>query len=259
MTFTFDKNITLTGTGIEPYIQLTVGENTEAEAGCTVGTAPTMELVCTYTVTEGEEDSDGIVVSSAIERPRKQIVGPLGQPVNSSNSGLATDANHQVDGIRPTLTTSGSDAPRTSTDGTKVILKFSKSLSAVVHTKITIQATVGATTQLALTSGATVNGSTVELTLTTPVTSNVPTLTVALDADAVTDLVGNGNSTLAATSLVNNFTPAEWDLTLTDTGGNAVTQLTEGGDSATAEVSITNNVRFSTAQTVTLKHGANPL
>ena len=32
-----------------------------------------------------------------------------------------------------------------------------------------------------------------------------------------------------------------------------MTQLTEGGDSATATVSITNNVRFSTAQTVTLQ------
>lgn len=250
VTVTFDKVITL-GTGtIDPYLSFYIGTE-EEDANCVVGT-DTATLICTETVAEGDEDSDGVRIPGGVSTVNKLVLGPLGQRANLSHSGLATDSNHKVDGIRPTLTTSGSDAPRTSTDGTKVILKFSKSLSAVDHTKITIQATVGATTQPASTSGATVNGSTVELTLTTPVTSNVPTLTVALDADAVTDLVGNGNSTLAATSLVNNFTLAEWELTLTDTGGNAVTQLVEGGPSATATVRITNSARFSTPQTVTL-------
>ena len=45
----------------------------------------------------------------------------------------------------------------------------------------------------------------------------------------------------------------EWRFTLRDSNGNNVTELTEGGDSATATVSITNNVRFGTAQEVTLK------
>ena len=48
---------------------------------------------------------------------------------------------------------------------------------------------------------------------------------------------------------------AEWEFTLTDSGGNDVTQLVEGGDAATATVTITNNVTFSTEQTVDLKWG----
>ena len=35
------------------------------------------------------------------------------------------DAGHKVDGIRPTLVTTGSDAPTTSTDGETVLLVFS--------------------------------------------------------------------------------------------------------------------------------------
>ena len=50
-----------------------------------------------------------------------------------------------------------------------------------------------------------------------------------------------------------------WSLTLTDPSGNAVTELTEGGAGATATISITNNVRFNTAQSVTLKWGGNDI
>ena len=50
-----------------------------------------------------------------------------------------------------------------------------------------------------------------------------------------------------------------WSLTLTDSNGNAVTELTEGGVGATATISITNNVRFNTAQSVTLKWGGNEI
>ena len=50
-----------------------------------------------------------------------------------------------------------------------------------------------------------------------------------------------------------------WSLTLTDSSGNAVTELTEGGAGATATISITNNVRFNTAQSVTLKWGGNEI
>ena len=39
-----------------------------------------------------------------------------------------SNANHLVDGIRPTLVTTGDDAPKTSTDGTKIILTFSENV-----------------------------------------------------------------------------------------------------------------------------------
>ena len=55
-----------------------------------------------------------------------------------------------------------------------------------------------------------------------------------------------------ATVTARSQTP-EWRFTLRDSNNNNVTELTEGGASATATVSITNNVRFSSAQTVTLQ------
>ena len=47
---------------------------------------------------------------------------------------------HKVDGIRPTLVTTGSDAPPPSTDGTKVILTFSETVRRVNRNLITIEA-----------------------------------------------------------------------------------------------------------------------
>ena len=44
---------------------------------------------------------------------------------------MAIDSGHKVDGSRPTLVTTGTDAPRTSTDGTQVILTFSEDVGSV--------------------------------------------------------------------------------------------------------------------------------
>ena len=74
---------------------------TPKPANCTAATNPTT-MVCSYTVA------------------------------------VAIDANHKVDGSRPTLVTTGAEAPTTSTDGTQVILTFSETLSSVDRTKITI-------------------------------------------------------------------------------------------------------------------------
>ena len=61
--------------------------------------------------------------------------------------------------------------------------------------------------------------------------------------------IGNGAE---ATATATTPMPT-WELTLTDSNGNAVTELVESGASATVTVRITNGVRFSTDQTVALK------
>ncbi len=109
------------------------------------------------------------------------------------------DAGHKVDGIRPTLVTTGSDAPTTSTDGETVLLVFSEDIGAVSHSDITIQANnVNLSTTM-----ASVAGTKVELTLTTALTDSTATLTVALAADAVEDTATNGILALAATGVTN--------------------------------------------------------
>ena len=61
--------------------------------------------------------------------------------------------------------------------------------------------------------------------------------------------IGNGaGATVTATTPM-----PTWELTLTDSTGNAVTELTEGGASATVTVRIAYGVTFTTAQTVTLE------
>ena len=69
---------------------------------------------------------------------------------------------------------------------------------------------------------------------------------------------GIGYSTESA---VTRTTPdPAWSFTLRDSSNTNVTQLVEGGDvRPRPRWSITNNVRFSTAQTVTLKWGVNDI
>ena len=78
VTFTFDKNITLSGMGTVPYFYLFIG-NAEPEPDCAVGTAPTTTMACTHTVGVGDEDTDGIEVGRGIGSIGQRIVGPLGQ------------------------------------------------------------------------------------------------------------------------------------------------------------------------------------
>ena len=63
VTFTFDKNITLIGMGISPYMFIDIGVEVK-EPDCVVGTAPTTTMACTHTVGVGDEDTDGIEVGS---------------------------------------------------------------------------------------------------------------------------------------------------------------------------------------------------
>ena len=215
VTFTFDKNITLTGSGTTaPYIEINIGTE-DKEVSCAVGTAPTKDVVCTHRVAAGEETANGIsVYASSIQQPHKQIVGPLGQQANTNHSGLAADSDHKVDGVRPELT-----GARASADKTKITLTFSEAIGSVDRTKITFDS--GGTT-LTHTAHST-TGAEVEITLTTALTAMDTNVTVALDADAVTDAVGNGNAVLPATAIVDETPP---ELSTATTPSNTAVLLT---------------------------------
>ena len=204
VTVTFDKNIEFSGTGSDPYLSLRVGTGETKESDCTIGTAPTKDLVCTYPVAGGDEDSDGVSVPSGTISPSntKLIVGPLGQNAVLTHSGLAADSDHKVDGVRPELT-----GARASADNMKIILTFSEALSAADRTKFTFDS--GGTT-LTTTGTAVIDTDTkltVTITLDTALTAMDTNVTVALAADAVTDIPGNGNAVLAATAIVDDTAP----------------------------------------------------
>ena len=192
-------------------------DGTAKAAACATGTNTTT-MACSYTVLAGDSAPDGVAIAAdKLTGGTIHATGVTTADADLDHSAVAIDAGHKVDGIRPTLVTTGADAPTTSTDGTKVILKFSEPLGSVDRTKITLEATVGMTTQTVLTSAARVipgDESRVELTLSTPVTSTAPTLTVELDADAVDDVPGNGNLALAATGVTNAVVSTATDATL---------------------------------------------
>ncbi|WP_420621973.1 Calx-beta domain-containing protein [Candidatus Poriferisodalis sp.] len=217
VTFTFDKNITLTDASPHTphiFLYLGIGFADEKEPECALGTAPTKVLACTHTVDEDDEDTDGIVVCGVAVQHFDRIVGPFGQIVDAHHSGITADSNHKVDGVRPTLT-----GARASADKSKITLTFSKAIGSVDRTKITF---LSGTTTLTTTADSTSDNE-VEITLTTALTATDTNVTVALAADAVTDAVGNGNAVLAATAIVDETAPT---LSETSTPSNTEVLLT---------------------------------
>ncbi len=192
VTFTFDKNITLRGAA---YIILDVGTS-EKEADCTVGTPPTKDLVCTHTVVEGELDDNGVSVQSDVSHLRRQFVGPLGQPADTTHSGLAADSDHKIDGIRPTLSRADADP----NDLTKVILTFSEAIGTVTQADITVKK---GTTDQTITAASidSTDATKVVVTLSAALLTTDTNVTVDLAADAVKDVPGNGIAEVVGTSV----------------------------------------------------------
>ena len=242
-TLTFDKDLTLGGSDTSrtpgfvtyqtDYAADTAGVD-HPEAGCAIGTN-TKTLVCTDTVNEGWYDTDGIAVNANAFSDLFSITyvaGPLGQRVNRDHSALPVDANHKIDGVKPTLTTTG-----VSSDDTKIILTFSENIGTVDRTKITLESGGTAVTATA----DSINEATVEITLTTALTAADTMVTVELDADAVTDVPGNGNDAVSsmAVSLVDNTGP-----TLTGAGTTSTTEILLSFDEALDSGSIPDKSQF---------------
>ena len=196
-TVTFSAAVDITGT---PQLELDF-DGTPKPAGCAAA-MNTTTMVCTYTVVENDSAPNGIAI--AANKLTGGTITATGSTTTAdlTHTAVAIDAGHKVDGSRPTLVTTGADAPTTSTDGTQVILTFSETLSTADRTKITIGIVGG---NVAQTSGASAAGTTVELDLSTFIDATVM-LTVALDADAVEDGASNGNLAVPATPVTNAIT-----------------------------------------------------
>ena len=194
-TVTFDNAVDITGT---PQLELDFDGSAKA-AGCATGTNTTT-MVCSYTVVEGDVAPDGVAIAANTLSGGTITATGSTTAADLDHSAVAIAAGHKVDGIRPTLVTTGSDAPTTSTDGTKIILTFSENVSSPLRARIIIKS---GTTTLTNTA-ATAAGTKVEVTLTTALTATSASLTVELSAGAVEDTPGsNGNLALAATPVTN--------------------------------------------------------
>ena len=207
-TLTFDKDLSLGGTDTSKtpgYIiyQTDYAADTASvdspEADCAIGTN-TKTIVCTGQVKVGWYDTDGIFVYANALEDQGQLshfAGPLGQRINRDHPALAVDSNHKIDGVKPTLITTGTGAPEASSDLSKIVLTFSEAIGSVDRTKITLMSGTNTLT----TTADSISGTKVEITLTTALTAADTAVTVELDADAVTDVPGNGIDAVSATAV----------------------------------------------------------
>ena len=235
-TVTFDASVDITGT---PQLELDF-DGTGKAADCAAA-MNTTTMTCSYDVEVNDSAPSGIVIAA-----NKLSGGTIVETGTTTAAVLdhvavAIDDDHKVDGIRPTLVTTGTDAPTTLTNGAGVILTFSESLRASVRANITIQA--GGVT-LPTTVAIHVNN-TVTVALTTPLTATATNLTVALAADAVEDLPGNGNLARAATTVINAVTAAPTVSSIAfNSAGNDNTFKTD--DAVTATVTFSASVTVDT-------------
>ena len=187
----FDQIVTVTGT---PEIELEIGTETKTATHDEVienMAAATSTVVFVYTVVEGDESTDGVVVRE------NSLTLPSGATIQNSeglNAELAHDEqsfvnDFNVDGITPDFETAVIDP---ATDGTTLVLTYSEDLfekDAPAGTDFMVEV-AGA---LNAVTGVVVDNETVELTLTTAVTttSGKVTLDYTPGANPIQDLAGN--------------------------------------------------------------------
>ena len=99
LTVTFSETVVVTGT---PQLRLRVGSRTRT-AGYLRGT-DTAVLVFGYEVAEGDEDTDGVSMeANSLTRNVGTIRDGADNNALLSHDGLAADARHKVDGVRPSF------------------------------------------------------------------------------------------------------------------------------------------------------------
>ena len=154
-TLTFNQAVDVTGS---PQITLTIGSSEKA-ASCAAATNTTT-VVCSYTVAQGNDAPDGVgVKANSLALNGGTIRKESSSTVNAflGHAEVAVDSQHKVDGIRPTLITTGADAPKISVDGTQAFLRFSEPLSSTDTTGFLIQSithgTNGAVTSATINAG----------------------------------------------------------------------------------------------------------
>ena len=232
-TVTLSEAVSLTGT---PQLELDVGAAPRT-ADCALA-ADTTKLECTYTIVADDEDTDGIAIeANKLSLNGASLSKTSGDPggVVLTHTAVAADSDHKVDGVKPTLSSANASG-----DLTKVVLTFSEAIGTVDNTKITVKK--GGTTEN--TTGAAIdstNSTKVEITLMTAFLSTDTNITVELDADAVTDVPGNGIDEVSsmAVSLVDTTPP-----TLTGAGTTSTTEILLSFDEALDSNSIPSTSQF---------------
>ena len=231
---TFSEAVTVTGT---PQLTLDVGgRNRTAEYS--EGSATT-QLLFTYTVASGDEDTDGIAVLA-----NSLALNGGAIRAGSTNAALthaALQANdHKVDGIAPTVTVGGE--PRTYVPPGRqfnVVFYFSEKVYGITDAEITV--TNGAADYVRATSGnATWPKYTRWDVIIVPAAEGP--VSVTLEAGAAADAYGNGNTAPDSALEVIAATPVTVEVARTTSGfaegGKSEFTVTRSGDNGAITVSL---------------------
>ena len=197
VTVTFSETVEVEGT---PQLRLRVGSRTRM-AGYLSGTG-TAALVFGYEVADGDEDTGGVSIEAGrIALNRGTIEDEAENAAELDHEALATQAGHQVDGVRPSFLSAA-------VDGSSLTLTYGEALdggSRPASGDFTVE--VGGSGRSV--TGMSISGSVVTLTLNPAVehgdtgirvSYTVPT---GVGANPIQDEVGNDARGLSSRSLTN--------------------------------------------------------
>ena len=209
-TVTFSAAVDITGT---PQLELDF-DGTPKAANCTAA-MNTTTMVCAYTVLENDSAPNGIAIAAnklTLNGGTITATGSTTLDAVLTHAALAINAGHKVDGVRPTLVTSGDDAPQTSVDGTQVIFTVSEDIGSISNGNLALDRgnvfiSAGAT--------STFSGKTVTVTLISIFTIQYDeTVTLGIIPGGVRDTAGNSMVRISDQAVTNKVPqpPASIDM-----------------------------------------------
>ena len=209
-TVTFSEAVDITGA---PQLELDFA-GAPKTANCAAATNTTT-MVCSRTVAENDFAPNGIAIAANKLTFNGGAITLNGAARTAvlTHSAVAIDPGHKVDGVRPTLVTTGNDAPQTSTDGTQVIYTFSEDIGSVTINSFNLEVDNGPNQQAGAT--ATISGRTVTVTLLPALTIQYgQAVKITLGAGSVRDAAGNNNPSVQRQAVTNKVPqpPASIDM-----------------------------------------------
>ena len=195
VTVTFSETVVVTGM---PRLRLNVG-GVNRTAAYRSGTGAALRF--SYPVADGESDADGVSIEA------NSLTGTIRDGANNNalltHDGVAANAGHKVDGVKPALVADGGAV----VNGAALTLVFDEVLG-VADIATSAFTVTGATTRSV--SGVSVTGSTVRLTLSVPILHGETGIEVDYDPpsrEPIADAVGNRAASITGRSVTND-TPA---------------------------------------------------
>ena len=231
---TFSEAVTVTGA---PQLTLDVGgQNRTAEYSAG---SSTTQLLFTYTVASGDEDTDGIAVVANGLALNGGAIRAGTTDATLTHAGLHA-AGHKVDGVVPTVTVGGET--RTYVPQGRqfnVVFYFSEKVYGITDAEITV--TNGAAHDVRATSGNDTWPRYTRWDVIIVPAAEGP-VTVTLQAGAATDAYGNGNNAPGSALSVIAAAPVMVEVTRTNSGfaegGKAAFMVTRSRDNGAIPVSL---------------------